>query len=177
MTTRESHLRDISFRPLAGSDYPLLHDWLSRPHVAEWWGSPTSMEDIVEEYGPIIAGAVPHQAFIAHLDGAPVGFIQSYVPVACHHEGWWLDEHDSGVRGIDQFLADGDRLGKGLGTAMIRAFVARLFTDPSVTRIHTDPDPTNARAIRCYEKSGFRAHRAIETPDGPALLMYCDRPA
>jgi RimJ/RimL family protein N-acetyltransferase len=58
---------------------------------------------------------------------------------------------------------------------MVHAFVTALLQDPSVTRVQVDPAPGNARAIRCYEKVGFRAARAIVTLDGPALLMYCDR--
>ena len=27
----------LSFRPLTLTDLPLLHEWLARPHVAEWW--------------------------------------------------------------------------------------------------------------------------------------------
>jgi RimJ/RimL family protein N-acetyltransferase len=57
----------------------------------------------------------------------------------------------------------------------VRAFLDRLFEDVSVTRIQTDPSPANGRAIRCYEKAGFRAAREVVTPDGAALLMYCDR--
>ena len=34
-----------------------------------------------------------------------------------------------------------------------------------------DPDPTNARAIRAYEKAGYSKDRIVDTPDGPALLM------
>ena len=165
----------FEFRPLADADLPMLHEWLSRPHVAEWWGAPSSFSGVVAEYGSRDANDAPHEAYVALADGGPIGFIQSYVPVKCHHEGWWLDEHDPGVRGIDQFLADGDHLGRGLGTSMIRAFVSRLFSDPAVTRVQTDPDPDNARAIRCYEKAGFRAVRELDTPDGRALLMYRDR--
>jgi RimJ/RimL family protein N-acetyltransferase len=58
---------------------------------------------------------------------------------------------------------------------MVRAFMARLFADPDVTRIQTDPSPANARAIRSYEKSGFRRSAEIQTPDGPAVLMVCER--
>lgn len=165
----------ITFRPLVEADLPLLHEWVSRPHVAAWWGSPSSIAELADEYLPLIEGRVPHRAFIALGEGDPIGFIQFYVPAACHHEGWWLDEHDPGVRGIDQFLADGARLGRGLGTAMIRAFVATLFAEPEVTRVQVDPDPRNQRAIRCYEKVGFRSVGEIETPDGRALLMVCER--
>jgi RimJ/RimL family protein N-acetyltransferase len=168
--------RDIHFRPLTHDDLPTLHTWLLRPHVAEWWGPAGSLDELAAEYGPSIAGDVPHRCYVVLLDGRPIGFIQSYVAAETHDDGWWLDEHDPGVWGIDQFIADPALLGQGLGTAMVRAFVARLFTNPVVTRVQTDPSPANARAIRCYEKAGFRAVGEIDTPDGRALLMYCDRP-
>ena len=68
-------------------------------------------------------------------------------------------------------------MGQGLGTLLVRALVARLFEDPAVTRIQTDPAPDNLRAIRCYEKAGFAALRTIDTPDGPALYMVQTREA
>ncbi len=166
----------VTFVPLTAGDLPLLHNWLQRQHVEEWWESPPpSLADLEAEFRPSFEGSETHRAYLAFSDGHAIGFTQSYIPVAFHHEGWWLDEHDPNVRGIDQFLADGEMLGRGVGTAMVTAFVARLFADPVVTRIQTDPDPTNHRAIRCYEKSGFRRVREVDTPDGRALLMYCER--
>ena len=65
------------------------------------------------------------------------------------------EETDPGVRGIDQSLANASQLGKGLGTKLVRALVELLFNDPGgVTKIQTDPSPSNLRAIRCYEKAG-----------------------
>ena len=155
----------------------MLHEWLLRPHVARWWAGSPTLAEVEADYVPAIAGVVPTQCFVALANEKPIGFIQAYVAAGWHHEGWWLHEHDPGVWGIDQFLADGEQLAQGLGTAMVRAFVARLFENPIVTRIQTDPAPQNLRAIRCYEKAGFRAIREIDTPDGRALLMYCERPA
>jgi RimJ/RimL family protein N-acetyltransferase len=83
---------------------------------------------------------------------------------------WWEDETDPGARGIDQFLANSSRLGQGLGTAMVRAFVDRLFENPRVTTVQADPSPANERAIRCYRRAGFVALGEVVTPDGPALL-------
>ncbi len=77
--------------------------------------------------------------------------------------------------GIDQFLADGDQLGQGHGTALVRAFMALVFRDATITRIQTDPSPANGRAIRCYEKAGFHRVGEVDTPVGRALLMVCDR--
>jgi len=58
---------------------------------------------------------------------------------------------------------------------MVRAFVQRLFADPAVTRIQTDPSPVNRRAIRCYEKAGFHRVKIVTTPDGPAVYMVRTR--
>jgi RimJ/RimL family protein N-acetyltransferase len=165
----------ITFRPLTRSDLPLLHEWLTRPHVAEWWGEQGTLAELEEEYGPDLDGQTSTRVYIAMEDGRDIGFIQSYVAIDSA-DRWWADERDPGVRGIDQFLANVSDLGHGRGTAMIRAFVEMLYRDPAVTRIQTDPQPDNARAIRCYEKAGFRAMREVDTPDGRALLMVCERP-
>ena len=164
------------FRPLTASDVPMLHEWLNRPHVAAVWTPTPSLEELHEEYLENAADPSFPRAYVAHLDGAPIGFIQSYVG-AHSGDGWWPDERDPGVLGIDQFLADEARLNQGIGSAMVRAFVDLLFDDPATTRVQTDPSPANARAIRSYEKAGFRRLREVETPDGPALLMIRERPA
>jgi RimJ/RimL family protein N-acetyltransferase len=164
----------ISFRRLVPADFPMLYEWLARPHVAEWWSPTPSLEEVVAEFSPLTRPDHRDQAYIV-LDGSrEIGYIQSYVVKDCG-DGWWEDEQDPGARGIDQFLADAGALGRGIGTEMVRAFVARLFEDPSVTRVQTDPDPRNARAIRCYQKAGLHAVRQVDTPDGRALLMMCTR--
>ena len=166
----------LTFRPLEVADLPMLRDWLSRPHWTEWWGSPDALKVVKIDYGAWIADPSQVQPHIALLDGKPLGYIQSYIAMGSGG-GWWEHETDPGVRGIDQSLADAAQLNRGLGTTMVRAFVKKLFEDPQVTRIQTDPDPRNARAIRCYEKAGFRAVEQVQTPDGVALLMLCERPA
>lgn len=167
---------DFVFRPLAREDLPLLHEWLGRPHVAQWWHETPTLQQVERDFGPMIEPAsTTTRAFIALHQGTPIGFIQCYV-VMGSGDGWWEDETDPGARGIDQLLADGDRLGQGLGSAMVRAFVERLFQDPLVTQVQTDPSPDNERAIRAYARAGFTAEREVLTPDGPALLMRCRRP-
>ena len=164
----------IDFLPLDEERVRLMASWLRRPHVAEWWGTPDTVDELRNDY-LITAGNPPLvRGYIATLDGRPLGFIQSYV-VKGAGDGWWDDETDPGARGIDQFLAEESDLGRGLGTLMVRTFVERLFTDPEVTKVQTDPSPDNARAIRAYEKAGFRRLHVVDTPDGPALLMVVAR--
>jgi RimJ/RimL family protein N-acetyltransferase len=160
----------LEFKPLTPQDLRLLHEWLQRPHVARWWHEPTTLTELERDYLPCMAPASTTRAYIAWLDGEPVGFIQAYV-VMGSGDGWWEQETDPGARGIDQFLANAEQLGRGLGSSMVRAFVERLFDDTEVTKVQTDPSPENERAIRCYRRAGLADHGEVTTPDGRALLM------
>ena len=158
-------------------DLPMLHDWLNRPHVVEWWGGDEarpSLAEVREHYLPRVLAKEHVTPYIAMLGEEPIGYAQSYVALGSG-DGWWEDETDPGVRGIDQSLANPAQLGKGLGTKLVRALVELLFSDPDVTKVQTDPAPNNLRAIRCYEKAGFVQSRPITTPDGPAVYMVRTR--
>jgi RimJ/RimL family protein N-acetyltransferase len=166
----------FQFQPLTESDIPLLWHWLNRPHVAEWWRGEVSLDEVREKYLPRIVGSGDASPYLAYWDGEPAAYIQSYV--AAHGDpAWWPDEPGPGVRGIDQFLAREDQLNRGLGTELVLQFVTFLMRDETVTEIRVDPHPDNARAIRCYEKAGFRKVARITTPDGPAVMMVLERVA
>lgn len=166
----------VTLRPMTENDLPLLHDWLNRPHVVAWWGGerPT-LAEVEGKYRPRVMAGENVVPWIGLLCDRPFAYAQSYVALGCGG-GWWEDETDPGVRGIDQTIAEPELLGRGLGTRLVRAFVEQLFADPAVTRIQVDPAPDNLRAIRCYEKAGFRRVKEIVTPDGPAVYMVQDRP-
>jgi aminoglycoside 6'-N-acetyltransferase-1b len=158
------------------ADLPLLHSWLQQPHVLEWWGNEnlTILESVREKYLPRIQEPYHVRPLIALRGGHPIGYCQSYV-VCDHGDGWWEGETDRGARGCDQFIGDASLLGQGIGTQLVQALLAYIFTDPAVTKVQTDPAPDNARAIRCYEKAGFRSRGIVNTPDGPELLMVVTR--
>jgi AacA4 family aminoglycoside N(6')-acetyltransferase len=166
--------KTISFRPLTASDLAMLHEWLNRPHVSEWWDNPKTYADVERDYLPSTTGESTTQPYIALLENEPIGFIQSYV-VMGSGDGWWEQETDPGARGIDQFLCNSEQLGRGLGRAMVHTFVEQLFQEPMVTKVQTDPSPKNERAIRCYRRAGFVDVGEVNTPDGLALLMVKER--
>ncbi|MBL8311236.1 MAG: AacA4 family aminoglycoside N(6')-acetyltransferase [Burkholderiales bacterium] len=167
----------VELRLMTADDLPMLHEWLNRPHIVAWWQNerPT-FEEVRVKYLPRVMAADRATPYIGLLDGCPFAYAQSYVALGCGG-GWWEDVTDPGLRGIDQSIADAALLGQGLGTRLVKALVTEVFTDPAVTAVHTDPAPDNARAIRCYEKAGFRRVREIVTPDGPAIYMRCERPS
>jgi aminoglycoside 6'-N-acetyltransferase len=76
-----------------------------------------------------------------------------------------------GARGIDQSIGDPSLVGRGHGSAFVRAHCDRLFA-AGAPAIGTDPHPDNKRAIRAYEKAGFAVTGGpLDTPWGRALLM------
>ena len=152
------------FRPMTTADLPLVRRWLAEPHVAQWWG------DTCEQF-ELVSGDLEVEAmdqFIVATDARPFGYIQCYDPEVWPDNG--LGDHPKGTRGIDQFIGELAMVDRGHGSAFIRAFVDRLLAS-GTPRVITDPDPANARAIRAYEKAGFRRDRLVSTPDGEALLM------
>jgi aminoglycoside 6'-N-acetyltransferase len=152
------------FRPMSKTDLPLVKGWLAEPHVMQWWG------DTYEQF-ELVSGDLKVEAmdqFIVAADHRPFGYLQCYDPDVWPDNG--LGQHPKGTRGIDQFIGESDMVDRGHGSAFIRCFVDRLLAAGS-PRVITDPDPANARAIRAYEKAGFRRDRLVDTPDGIALLM------
>ena len=162
------HLHDLVFEPLKESDFGLLHTWLNSPHVAGTWGRAPSLEAVHARYLGKIASA-QQQAFVVSKDGEPFGFMQWYRARGAG-DAWWPHESDLTV-GIDQFIGATRFLGKGLGSAMARELSDWLLRQPGNQKVIADPDPTNARAIACYRRAGFRDVEFCVTPDGPALLM------
>lgn len=145
---------------------------MKQPHVAQYWQE--TDDEIKFRHKFLVElqqrGVCP---YIIFLSNRPIGFIQSYE--ACKVGGGWWPNEEPGVFGIDQFIGEPDLVGKGYGTQLIQAFVDRLWTDPKVRQIITDPDPKNGRAIRAYEKVGFIKEQEITTPGGPAILLRLNR--
>ena len=152
------------FHPMTAADLPLLRGWLAMPHVVEWWGEVDEQFELVSEDLHSLA----MDQFIVAADGRPFAYLQCYDQMAWPENG--LGVHPFGTRGIDQFIGDPTMLGHGHGSAFIRDFTDGLLA-AGTPRVLTDPDPENARAIRAYEKAGFRSDGVVDTPDGLSLLM------
>jgi aminoglycoside 6'-N-acetyltransferase len=153
------------FVPMASADLPLIRRWLGTPHVSQWWHDPAAQFELV-------SGDLDHPdmaQYIVASDRRPFAYLQ------CYNLSDWntgFGPQPLGTRGLDQFIGEADMLGRGHGSAFIRAFTERLLAT-GTPRVVIDPDPANARAIRAYQRAGFSKDRIVDTPDGPALLMVC----
>ena len=145
------------FRRMTGADLPLVRGWLAMPEVVQWWGDPDEQFELIREDLESLA----MDQFIIAVDDRPFAYLQCYDPTAWPENG--LGSHPYGTRGIDQFIGDPNMIGHGHGSAFIRQLTDGLLT-AGTPRVLTDPDPANARAIRAYEKAGFRTEGSIDTP-------------
>ena len=65
------------------------------------------------------------------------------------------------VYGVDLFIGLPELWEKGIGTAALSALVGYLFDDMGALEIVIDPRVSNVRAIRSYEKCGFKMTRLL----------------
>jgi aminoglycoside 6'-N-acetyltransferase len=134
----------VTLRPARRDDLDRLREILLQPGVARWWGGPREDPafDVASDW---LDGDETDAVFVIEVDGRTVGSIQF---------GQEL-EPDYRHGTIDLFL-EADRQGRGLGPDAIRAVARYLFDVLGHHRITIDPSAANDRAIRAYERVGFR---------------------
>jgi len=152
----------ITFRPLARSDFPLLREWLSAPHVVAWWREPLDCEGVEAKYGPRVDGTEPTHVFVIEHQGLPIGWIQWYLWSDYPEHARQLGaEFSSG--GIDLAIGDLAMTGLGLGPVSIRAFLMQIvFANPSVSAVVADPEADNRRSLSAFRKAGFTATKTVQ---------------
>jgi aminoglycoside 6'-N-acetyltransferase len=159
---RVLHGTSVMLRQLAADDIDRLAQILATAEVAAWWpgyGPDRIRAELVD--GSAVA------AFVVLYEDEVVGCVQySEEPAADYR-------HAS----IDVFL-DPAWHGKGLGSDAIRTLARHLFYDRGHHRLAIDPAAANEKAIRAYERVGFRPvgvmRRYERTADGTwqdGLLM------
>ena len=130
----------VRFRPLSPDDFAQLLEWLQRPHVKQWWDNgDDTLDRVAAHYS---RDRQTTKRFIAVIDSEDAGYFQYY-------------RLEPGHVGIDQFLADGNSLSKGIGTRCVLAFVKMISAVETLKKMSVDPHPANSRAIACYGRCGF----------------------
>jgi aminoglycoside 6'-N-acetyltransferase len=173
-------VRRFTFRRLAAEDLPRMHAWLNEPGVVTWWeGDDVSWDAVEREYGP--DNPDPTEHWIASACGRDVGWIQCWATADEPEEtATWaaLGVDVSAAAGIDYLVGEPGHRGTGLGSAMIRAFVADVVfgRHPHWRQVAADPAVANTASWRALEKAGFRFAGIVEGSDGPGRLMVADRP-
>jgi len=157
----------ISLRPMQDrpDDYLAMQRWFAEPELQEWvWcdekgEGEVPLSRIIEKYGARIKHPVDVFPYFILSDGIPMGFIQYYFA-------------DPDTIGLDMWIGTAADRGRGYGVEALRQMVALIREKhPQIRELFIDPAEENARAIRCYEKAGFRHCGKIFDDGGLCLLM------
>lgn len=129
--------------PTTEDDVDLLARWFGSPDFVEYWGGvPMSRDQVAQKYIGRRRPRVESFLVLAQSSGTPVGYAQYW------HAG-------AAEGGIDMVLGPQAR-GRGLGPDAARALLAHLGGNLGWRRVTVDPLSENLRAVRAWEKAGFR---------------------
>jgi aminoglycoside 6'-N-acetyltransferase len=162
----------VTFRPVTADDFGLIARWLAEPHVARWWAHETGPEAVERDFGPVLRGEEPAEDLVAVLDGRPLGL--------CQRSFWhaYPDEVAEfapfvavppGAMTIDYLVGSPDDVGRGLGSALVRALAEdTLAAHPRCGQLLVPVVAGNVASQRVLEKAGFVfVTVARAAPDNP----------
>ncbi|MEQ1576384.1 MAG: GNAT family N-acetyltransferase [Hyphomicrobium sp.] len=160
----------VKLRQAARSDASLIRSWLVTPDIQEWWGPLSSTEAEVN-----IALSSDHAICrIIECDGEAVGY--------CHaiDASMWgdalPDELEPGTWDLDIFVASERHRGLGIGQIALAALKDEVFSTTLAVAVCVFPSIRNERAVRAYEKAGFKWKRIWNDPHaGPSWFMVAER--
>jgi aminoglycoside 6'-N-acetyltransferase len=148
------------------ADLPLVERWLAEPHMARWYLAGSTVEQEIQELRQCVSGSQPTHALVVVEDARPIGWCQWY---RCDD----YPDHAAGVGaepgdiGIDYAIGEPDRVGRGVGTALVVALVERVTAALPSAGFVADPEASNTASRRVLEKAGFHLVREGPVPSEP----------
>jgi len=137
------------------ADLPTIAAWLLQPHVAQWWTTATTPDDVIEGYRLRTRGHDPRtHMLMAAEERVDVGWCQWYAWSDYPDESLALGAREGEI-GLDYAVGDPLFVGRGLGTRLVEALI------DLTQRIHpgapylVEPAAGNVASRRVLEKNGF----------------------
>lgn len=127
----------------------MLTHWDDQPHVIQ--SDPNddwNWEEELQRRPPW------RKQLIAEVAGRAIGFVQIIDPYMEESHYWGnVEQH---LRAIDIWIGEEGDLGKGYGTQMIIEALRLCFENADVQAVIIDPLKSNVKAIRFYQRLGFK---------------------
>ena len=171
---------NIRIRTLTEDDFPLMFKWLTDERVLEFYGGrdqKSSEEDIREHY--YNKDREIARRLIIEYDDIPIGYVHIYDMIDEFYNHYHYDKRNEIVYCMDQFIGEPDYWSKGIGTKFMKMVLEYLKKENNADAVIMDPHKNNPRAIRCYEKAGFKIikelpqHELREGVMEDCYLMEC----
>jgi acetyl CoA:N6-hydroxylysine acetyl transferase len=164
--------RRLWARPLVPEhDAELLHDWMNRPHVVEFWNMDWPLQWVRDYLDRQVADPA-RSPYLGFVDDEPVGYVEVYDPLRDVLGGHApVREGDLGAHVL---IGNEDHLGR-FSVALGRATIRFLFQRPEVQRIVGEPDVRNNNFLSLLAFLGFQKEMEVDMPDKRAAFMVCTR--
>ena len=148
---------DIRIRTLVEEDYPLLLKWLTDERVLEFYEG-RDKKYAFEEIKKHFSEKWEDEVFrvIIEYQGTPIGYGQIYKMYDELYDDYNYPKSDEIVYGMDQFIGEPEYWSKGIGTKYTKMVFDFLKKERNADAVILDPHKNNPRAIRMYQKAGFR---------------------
>lgn len=159
----------FDFIPFAEPHLNIFRSWLQKNHIKPVWQESEDVDELKEKFlQKLPARGV--KAFIFSQNTKLIGYIQYYSAPSIGG-GWWEKELP-GTYGIDLMIGDEKKMDMGIGHNVIKEFISFICkVESNVKSVIVDPEPSNVKAIRAFEKAGFIQEAKMETLNGTAILM------
>lgn len=147
----------ISVRFLQKKDFKLMLGWLTNKEVLKYYGGRDlnyTMESLIEHYSENF-DADGFRVIIEYKN-IPVGYGQIYRVVGDLYNEYQYPKTDKIVYAMDQFIGEPNYWGKGIGSTFLKMMCNFLKENKQADIVILDPHKTNIRAIKAYEKAGFK---------------------
>lgn len=143
----------FEFKWLKEVDLPLLYTWIKQPEVARWWyESSLDWPTFQQKYLDKLSNSTVFP-FLVYFDKCPIGYIEYYVANKVG-DGWWLDQ-PNGVYGIDVFIGESKKLGRGYGGIFLRKFIDILLTKQELKKSSLTLQPIIFAQYVAMKRSAF----------------------
>ena len=151
----------LLIRSFEAEDLSRMLKWLTDVRVLEWYegrDACLTMETLSRQYlTPIPEGF----RVILEYEGVPIGYGQAYRLTGDMFQEYDYPDSGSIVYAMDQFIGEPEYWNRGIGTAFLKIMAAYLKENCGAEILLLDPHQNNPRAIRAYEKAGFRILRSL----------------
>src|SRR5207244_3999544 len=109
---------------------------------------PMTVDAAIAKYRSRTDPASPTAAGIIEADGQPIGYIQCYPWAAYPEDGDALGiRFDDHAWGLDVFIGEPSRVGRGIGPMAIDLLCRHLFAQRGATSVELVAAQANARAL------------------------------
>lgn len=151
----------LSIKPLHTKDTSVLAEWLSNSEILAYYDGRDNVFDKEKVRNVFLFDSSdPARKCIFSYGDKPIGYVQYYDLEMEEKEAFGYEKKQQ-VYAMDQFIGDTAYWNKGIGTLLVQTMTRFLKEKTQAETIVMDPQAWNERAIRCYEKCGFRKVKVL----------------